>query len=70
VADSPAQLLRAYWNEPLDQTKYAMVNDMAAGFEENEHALGRKRRGLLTVLSLTGVQTALIGTAVIWSLWA
>lgn len=69
VTDSPEQLLLGYWNEPLSQTKYTMVTDMAAGFNENEHALGRKRLGVLAVLALTAVETALIGAAVIWSLW-
>jgi hypothetical protein len=69
VTDSPAQLLARYWNEDLLTTKHAMVTDMANGFEENEHALGRKRRGVLFVLFLTGVETALIGAAVIESLW-
>ena len=54
----------------IDETKYAMVTDMAAGFEENERELGRKRRGVLAVLTLAGVETALVGIAVIWSLWA
>ena len=70
VTDAPDQLLRFYWNMPLDETKYAMVTDMAAGFEENERELGRKRRGVLAVLTLAGVETALVGIAVIWSLWA
>ena len=47
VTDSPEQLLLRYWTEPLFETKYAMVTDMAAGFEENERSLGRKRRGVL-----------------------
>jgi hypothetical protein len=70
VTDSPKQLLRRYWDEPLLETKYAMVNDMAAGFDENEYALGRKRRGVLWTLALTGLETALIGAAVIWTLLA
>ena len=70
VTDSPHQLLSRYWNEPLIETKYAMVSDMAAGFTENERALGRKRRGVLVTLALTGLETALVGAAVIWTLWA
>ena len=69
VTDSPAQLLDRYWSEDLLTTKYAMVADMASGFDDNEQILGRKRRGVLSVLFLTGVETALIGAAVIESLW-
>ena len=69
VTDSPAQLLDRYWNDELLATKYAMVVDMANGFEENEDALGRKRRGVLAVLFFTGVETAVVGAAVIDSLW-
>jgi hypothetical protein len=32
-------------------------------------ALGRKRRGVLCALALTGLETALVGVAVIWTLW-
>ena len=46
-----------------------MVTDMAAGFNENEGSLGRKRRGVLWALAVTGVETALVGAAVIWTLW-
>jgi hypothetical protein len=67
VTDSPEQLLLRYWTEPLSETKYAMVSDMAAGFTENEQALGRKRRGVL--VALTGLETALVGVAVILALW-
>jgi hypothetical protein len=70
VTDSPQQLLVRYWDEPVNSTKYAMVNDMAAGFEENERALGHKRRGVLWALALTGIETSLVGAAVIWSLLA
>jgi hypothetical protein len=70
VTDSPQQLLLRYWNEPLLETQYAMVVDMASGFDENERALGRKRRGVLGTLALTGVETALVGAAVIWTLLA
>jgi hypothetical protein len=69
VTDSPQQLLLRYWTEPLLDTKYAMVTDMAEGFDENERSLGRKRRGVLWALALTGVETALVGAAVIWTLW-
>jgi len=69
VTDSPQQLLSRYWTEPLLETKYAMVSDMAAGFIENEQSLGRKRRGVLYALALTGLETALVGVAVIWTLW-
>ena len=69
VTDSPQQLLLRYWTEPLLDTKYAMVTDMAEGFNDNERSLGRKRRGVLWALALTGVETALVGTAVIWALW-
>ena len=69
VTDSPSQLLERYWSDDLQATKYAMVVDMAAGFDENELALGRKRRGVLAVLFLTGVETALVGAAVIDALW-
>jgi hypothetical protein len=68
VTDSPSQLIDRYWNEPLEETKYAMVLDMAKGFAENEASLGRKRRGVLWALGLTGVETALVGAAVIWTL--
>jgi hypothetical protein len=70
VADSPQQLLVRYWDEPVISTKYAMVSDMAAGFEENERALGSKRGGVLWALALTGIETSLVGAAVIWSLLA
>jgi ABC-type transport system involved in cytochrome bd biosynthesis fused ATPase/permease subunit len=69
VTDSPQQLLSRYWTEPLTETKYAMVTDMAEGFDENERSLGRKRRGVLGALALTGLETALIGAAVISNLW-
>lgn len=69
VTDSPQQLLERYWKEPLPETKYAMVTDMAAGFSENELSLGRKRRGVIWALALTGVETALVGAAVIATLW-
>jgi hypothetical protein len=70
VTDSPAQLLERYWSEPLEETKYAMVVDMAGGFQENEHVLQRKRRRVIAALALTGVETALVAAAVIWNLWA
>jgi ABC-type transport system involved in cytochrome bd biosynthesis fused ATPase/permease subunit len=69
VTDSPQQLLSRYWTEPLTETKYAMVTDMAEGFDENERSLGRKRRGVLAALALTGLETALVGAAVISNLW-
>jgi hypothetical protein len=69
VTDSPQQLLVRYWTEPLPETKYAMVTDMAEGFDENERSLGRKRRGVLCALALTGIETALVGAAVIRTLW-
>ena len=69
VTDSPQQLLSRYWTEPLLETKYAMVSDMAAGFNENEQSLGRKRRVVLCALALTGLETAFVGVAVIWTLW-
>jgi ABC-type transport system involved in cytochrome bd biosynthesis fused ATPase/permease subunit len=69
VTDSPRQLLLRYWTQPVLDTKYAMVTDMAEGFAENERSLGRKRRGVLCALALTGVETALIGVAVIATLW-
>jgi hypothetical protein len=69
VTDSPQQLLLRYWAVPLVDTKYAMVADMADGYTENERSLGRKRRGVLFALALTGVETALVGPAVISALW-
>ena len=69
VTDSPQQLLLRYWAVPLVDTKYAMVADMADGYTENERSLGRKRRGVLFALALTGVETALVGAAVISALW-
>jgi hypothetical protein len=69
VTDSPRQLLLRYWTQPLLDTKYAMVTDMAEGFAENDRSLRRKRRGVLGALALTGVETALVGAAVIAALW-
>lgn len=68
VTDSPRQLLDNYWESPLPVTKHAMVTDMAAGFTENEKALGKKRRWVLAVMFLTALETALVGSAVIWTL--
>lgn len=65
---SPTTLWNDHWQDDLDELKWALVEDLADGYKENDDKLRAKMRAFKVVLSATGLESMLVAVALIISL--
>jgi hypothetical protein len=68
VEPSPAYLWRRYWSSDVLTMQHALIADRGKGYAKNAERLREKTRWLRYAVVATGVETVLVGTALLVSL--
>ena len=59
-----------YWMEKPESIKHALVDDIAEAYGHNKELLGNKGRTVDVALVATAVEVAMVGAAIVWSVFS